>query len=166
MIRSIFILVFMFLAGSVQSQDPDYLELVKSESLLQDLFVQLYSDSLSDTEPMLTTILDIMPDALSTVGAMEFPWNGLNRIGVVTSDDHAVRVFTWHVMVDKDTYKYFGFIQVALKKGKVKVYALQDNGKIQRKLTRLDQSPDNWYGKLYYQIVTNSFKRKTYYTLL
>ncbi len=166
MTRLISILILLFLAGSVRSQEPGYLDLVRSESLLQNLFVQLYSDSLSDNEPLLATILDIMPDALSKVGAMEFPWNGLNRIGVVTSDDHAVRVFTWHVMVDRDTYRYFGFIQVAMKKGKVKIYALKDNGKLQRKLTRLDQSPEDWYGKLYYNIVTNSNKRKTYYTLL
>jgi hypothetical protein len=134
--------------------------------MLQDLFVQLYSDSLSDAEPVLNTILDVMPGALSAEGAMEFPWKGLNRIGVVSSKDEQIRIFTWHVMENQDTYRYFGFVQVAMKKGKFRLYTLHDNGKSQRGLNRLDQSVDNWYGKLYYSIITSKHKRKTLYTLL
>jgi hypothetical protein len=69
-------------------------------------------------------------------------------------------------MDDQDNYRYFGFVQVALKKGKFTLYALHDNGKSQRNVTKLDQSKDDWYGKLYYSIVTSSHKRKSYYTLL
>ena len=43
---------------------------------------------------------------------------------------------------------------------------MKDNGKPQRSLMKLDQSTEDWYGKLYYQILTNQYKRKTYYTLL
>jgi hypothetical protein len=31
---------------------------------------------------------------------------------------------------------------------------------------KLNQSTEDWYGKLYYQIVTTRYKRKDYYTLL
>ena len=150
----------------VSAQGPDSLDLLKSEILLEDLFVQLYSDSLSDREQVLTTILDIMPDVLASEGAMEFPWNGLNRIGVVTSDDQLIRIFTWHVTDDPDHHRYFGLIQVGQKKGKFKLYTLVDNGLNQRGVTKLDQSIEDWYGKLYYSIITSTHKRKTYYTLL
>jgi len=160
------IFISIVLTVSLCAQEPQYLDLVKSESMLQDLFVQLYSDSLSDAEPVLTTILDVMPGALSAEGAMDFPWTGLNRIGVVSSDDKGIRFFTWHVMDDRDQYRYFGFVQVASKKGKSKLYTLHDNGKNQRGLTKLDQSTDDWYGKLYYSIITSRHKRKTYYSLL
>lgn len=164
--RYALILLSLFLTLSLRAQEAEYLDLVKSESLLQDLFVQLYSDSLSDVEPVLATILDVMPVALSSDGAFDFPWSGLNRIGVISSDDDMTRFFTWHVMDDQDHYRYFGFVQVALKKGKFKLYALHDNGKSQRNVTKLDQSFDDWYGKLYYSIVTSRHKRKSYYTLL
>jgi len=166
MSRSALIIISLFFTGSLLAQEPQYLDLVKSESLLQDLFVQLYSDSLSDTEPVLTSLLEIMPDVLSAEGAMDFPWSGLNRIGVVTSEDKMIRMFTWHITDDPDHHRYFGFIQVAVKKGKIKLFTLHDNGKSQRKVTRLDQSTDDWYGKLYYKIITSSYKRKTFYTLL
>jgi hypothetical protein len=166
MSRFIFIVLSFLLVVTVRGQDPQYLDLVKAESMLQDLFIQLYSDSLSDPEPVLTTILDVMPEALSTDGAMDFPWTGLNRIGVVSSEDDMIRVFTWHVMDDRDTYRYFGYVQVAMRKGKLRVYALNDNGKKQRGLSKLDQSVEDWYGKLYYSILTTHHKRKTFYTLL
>lgn len=166
MYRFTLIIFCLFLTASLRAQEPQYLDLVKSESMLQDLFVQLYSDSLSDVEQVLTTILDVMPDALSAEGAMEFPWSGLNRIGVISSDDGLIRFFTWHVMDDRDHYRYFGFVQVAMKKENFKLFTLHDNGQSQRKVTRLDQSTENWYGKLYYSIITSSYKRKTYYTLL
>jgi hypothetical protein len=166
MTRFLFIGLILSHAAVVSAQEPEYLDLVKSEILLEDLFVQLYSDSLSDREQVLTTILDIMPEALAKEGAMDFPWTGLSRIGVVTSDDHMIRTFTWHVTDDPDHHRYFGFIQVGQKKGKSKLYALGDNGLSQRGVTRLDQSHENWYGKLYYSIITAKYKRKTYYSLL
>ena len=166
MTRFLFICLFFFQAAMIWAQGPEYLDLLKSEILLEDLFVQLYSDSLSDREQVLTTILDIMPDALAKEGAMDFPWTGLSRIGVVTSDDQMIRTFTWHVTDDPDHHRYFGFIQVGQKKGKSKLYALVDNGLNQRGVTKLDQSPEDWYGKLYYSIITSTHKRKIYYTLL
>jgi hypothetical protein len=107
-----------------------------------------------------------MPEALSAEGAMDFSWKGLTRIGVVTSDDQMIRIFTWHLTDDPDTHRYFGFIQMGQKKGKLKLYTLVDNGLSQRGVTRLDQSHENWYGKLYYSIITAKYKRKTYYSLL
>jgi len=151
---------------SLRAQEIQYLDLVKSESRLQDLFVRLYTDSLSDVEPVLSSLLEFMPQALSAEGAMEYSWSGLNRIGVVTSENGRIRFFTWHVMDDRDNYRYFGYVQVGMKKGKFKLYTLHDNGKKQRAVTRLDQSVEDWYGKLYYSIITSTYKRKTYYTLL
>ena len=166
MSRPIAILISLFFAVSIQAQKPEYLALAKSESHLQELFNLLYSDTLSDVEPVLDSIRAVMNLTLSGPGSMDFPWSGLNRMGIVTSEDQRVRVFTWHVMDDPDHYRYFGFLQVSLKKGKVRLYELKDNGKAQRGIMKLDQSTEEWYGKLYYQILTNRHRRKTYYTLL
>ena len=148
------------------AQEPDYLEFVKAETRLEALFNQLYSDSLSDVEPLLDTIREEMAGALNMEGSMDFPWNRLDKIGIITSEDLKMRVFTWHVMDDFDHYRYYGYIQVGIKKGKIRLYELKDNGKAQRGVMKLDQKKDDWYGKLYYQVLTNHYKRKTYYTLL
>lgn len=156
----------LFAVQCLSAQDPAYLELVKKEAELSSLFQILYSDTLSASEPIQEQIRGLMPNALSTEGAMDFPWSKLDRIGVITSEDGMVRVFTWHVMVDPDHYRYFGYVQMNQKRDQIRIVELMDNLKPQRNLTRLEQSPEDWYGKLYYQIITKTYKRDTYYTLL
>ena len=166
MARPVCILLLLLLSLSTRAQTPENLELAKAENHLQNLFTELYSDSLSAPDSILTIIQEMMPGALASEGAMEFPWSNLDKIGVITSDDGQIRVFTWHVADDPDNYRYFGYIQMALKKNRVRVFALVDNMKPQRDLRRLDQSLEDWYGKLYYNIVTRKYKRKILYTLL
>ena len=166
MTRSVPILLLLLIPLSLFSQESEYLELVKAEARLQGLFNQLYSDSVSDEQPLIDSVRKEMTEALSMQGSMDFPWSQLDRIGIITSDDRRMRVFTWHVFDDVDHYRYFGFIQVGMKKGRTKLYELKDNGKPQRGIMKLDQTKADWYGKLYYQVLTNRHKRKTYYTLL
>lgn len=166
MSKVIAILLLGIATIGIIAQEPAYPELVKAESNLQMLFNRLYSDTLQDPQPILDSIAIMMPEVLVKPGAMEFPWKGLNRIGIITSDDGRIRIFTWHVTEDPDNYCYYGYIQIAQRKGRVDVVKLVDNQKNQRNLQKLDQSADNWYGKLYYSIITTRYRRKTYYTLL
>jgi hypothetical protein len=166
MLRNASILLLVLCCYVAKGQDTGYLEMVKAEEQLQLLFNRLYTDSLSETEAVLDRIQEIMPAALSMDGAMGFPWNGLERIGVVTSDDEQLRIFTWHVAEDPDHYRYFGYVQVARRRGKVDVYPLEDKLKDHATDRVIDQSIDNWHGKLYYRIITNKYHRDKYYTLL
>lgn len=166
MVRTLAIYCLISLSASSVAQESSTLELVKKESELQSLFQILYSDTLSAFGPVVDQIQEIMPDALATEGAMEFTWSKLDRIGVISSDDGNVRVFSWHVMEDPDHYRYYGYIQMNLKKDQIRVFELKDNLKPQRNLNRLEQSPENWFGKLYYQIIAETYKRDTYYTLM
>jgi hypothetical protein len=164
--RRLLIGTFLLSCLSMPGQESDYLNLVKGETELKGLFEQLYSDSIKEPQVVLDRIQEMMPEILALPGAMDFPWNGLDRIGVKGSEDGQLRIFTWHWMDDPDSYRYFGYMQVAQKKGKIRVEPLEDNLLPQQGLYELDQSTGNWYGKLVYGIVTSEHKRKTYYTLL
>ena len=159
MSRQIFILIFLFLILPIHGQDHDYLELHKAESQLERLFTELYSDTLTDPERVLREIEFLVPDALTMPGAMVYAWSRLSRIGVRSSDDQRIRIFSWHVMDDSDNYRYFCYIQIGLKKGRMELFSLQDNLISQRGVYRADQTMDSWYGKLYYGIVTKKVKR-------
>lgn len=166
MSRFSFILIFIFLILPIKGQDHDYLELHKAESQLERLFTELYSDTLTDPDRVLREIDFLVPEALTMPGTMDYAWSRLSRIGLRSSDDKRIRIFSWHVMDDSENYRYFCYIQLRLKKGKMELFSLQDNFKAQRGVYRADQTIDSWYGKLYYGIVTKKVKRKTYYTLL
>ncbi|MGM0474291.1 MAG: hypothetical protein ACQERV_09110 [Bacteroidota bacterium] len=159
------LILLVFFCSFTRGQDAGYLELVKAEKQLQLLFGRLYSDSLSDREVLLGEIREIMSSALAMDGSMDFPWRGLDRIGVVTSDDEQVRIFTWHIAEDTDHYRYFGYMQVSRRRGNVELYELEDRLE-QTRSQHIEQSVDNWHGKLYYSIITTSYRRDTYYTLL
>jgi hypothetical protein len=166
MARSIFILLVFLIPSSLLGQKPEYLEFVKKESQLHELFNALYADSLSDVDALQDQVHKEMKEVLAMQGSMDFPWTRLDKIGIVSSEDRRIRIFTWHLMDDYDHYRYFGFIQVAQKKGKLRLYELNDNGKPQRGVMKLEQSDADWYGKLYYQVLTKEYKRDTYYTLM
>jgi hypothetical protein len=166
MIRSVAIILLIFCSLSLFSQEPEYLELVKAEARLQGLFNRLYTDSITEVEPLLDSIRGEIKEALSIPGSLDFPWSRLDKIGVVDSEDKRMRVVSWHVEDDRDHYRYFCYIQVGMKKGKIKLYELSDNGKPQRGMAKTIQTKSDWYGKLYYQVISKKYKRKTYYTLL
>ena len=166
MTKSISVFIALLFAVSIEAQEPEYLEFVKAEARLQDLFSRLYTGQSGETEPLLDTIQKELAEALYLQGSMDYPWGKLDKIGIITSEDDLLRVFTWHVEDDADHYRYFGFMQLRLKKGKSRLYGLHDNGKPQRGTAKVDQTLEDWYGKLYYQIHTDSYKRETYYTLM
>lgn len=166
MIRGAFIILLFLTVFPLRAQEPGYIDLVKKEDELYSLFNALYSDTLSSPAMVLDQIRAIMPEVLATEGAMDFSWSRLDRIGVITSDDGNLRIFTWHVMQDPDHYRYYGYIQMNQKRDRIGVFELTDNLKPQRNLTNLEQTTEDWCGKLYYNIITETYKRKTYYTLL
>lgn len=164
--RNILVIILVLGCFPAGGQQSGYLEMVRAEEQLHLLFNRLYSDSLSDRETILNRIHEIMPEALSMDGAMDFPWSRLDRIGVVTSDDEQIRIFTWHIAEDQDHYRYFGYVQVARRRGKVEVYELEDRINGHTTEQKIEQSPESWHGKLYYGIITSKYHRDTYYTLL
>jgi hypothetical protein len=166
MARAFTLIIFLTFGLNILAQETDYLELLKSENQLKKQFSRLYSDTLSDSDALVDSIRAELRVALAQEGSMDYPWSQLDRIGILQSEDKKLKVFTWHVTDDPDQVRYFGFMQVALKRGKVRLYELKDNFKAQRGVMKLNQSAEDWYGKLYYQILNHNYKRRTYYTLL
>lgn len=166
MTRHLTISLLFLLSIHLSAQEQSYLELHKAELQLAMLFAELYSDTLSDVDQVLREINFLIPDALTMPGAMDYSWDRLDQIGVRSSENKEMRIFSWHVVDNPDSFRYFCFIQVRQKRGRVELFSLLDNNKSQHGVFRTDQTGENWYGKLYYGIVTKKVRRKVYYTLL
>lgn len=165
--RSILILLLSSSFILASGQDTTLFSFKKAETDLAELFDMLYENSDSvDYNTLTGDIISKFKTALSVEGSFDYPWSGLTRIGKITSGDQQIRIFTWHVALDRNHYKYYGFLQVSLKKNKVALYEFIDNDVENQHREILDQSMDDWYGKLYYNIVVTHNKRDTYYTLL
>lgn len=159
---------FLFLMVSALPQgSPDYLELVRTESELAAMFDTLYSEELTGGSIGLFHSIDTLFEyAVSLPGAFDYEWSKLDMIGKLWSDDGIIRVFSWLYMASRNDYHYSAYIQVKKRRDAFEVFRLNpgdDENILEHDYT---QTIDQWHGKIYYGLVTKSYKRKTYYTLI
>lgn len=96
--------------------------------------------------------------ALKTEGSYNYPFDSLKRTVILNAPDKKFRIFNWSVMLDDETYRYYGTIQMNDPK-KLSMFPLIDYSD---KIVNTDTvtSNEKWYGALYYKIVQ---KKKFYY---
>jgi len=166
-IRTTIVLAFFFgLNSGIQAQETGMIELVKAESRLVTAFRQLYdAGSGLDKDSLNRQIQEAFYSALENPLSFDFKWSQLDMIGRLESEDQKLKVFTWYLDDGNDNFSYYGFFQV--KDGKKEgIYMLHDNKKENTHNEMLKQTAEDWNGKLFYQILTNTWKRETFYTLL
>ncbi len=91
--------------------------------------------------------------------------DSLPSISKMYPQDSTFRILTWQLYVDTDEYKYYGIIQTKDKKGKSKIFPLKDFSARMRYPEKMELSPDNWYGALYYNIKSFKSDKKKMYLL-
>lgn len=88
--------------------------------------------------------------------SFDYSFSELSKMGKVLSPDQKFRIFNWNCVLSDGTYRYFGLLQIKLKKS-IQVEVLNDS-KLAADLFH-QYSTANWPGALYYQIIpfkTNS----------
>lgn len=168
MTRRFITVLCLLIALLARAQDhASYLEIVKAEDQLKALFDRMYNEQVLGTHRETFREVDsIFHAALLLPGSFDHQWGRLEMIGHLVSDDQQLKVFSWMYMVNRDEYHYSGFIQYLDRKGEPVVVRLQPAGGEERYSEEFDQDLDQWHGKVYYKILTNKHKRKTFYTLL
>ena len=168
MIR-IFVTVIMLLVSlTLLSQENEkYLEIVQAERQLKAMFDELYQVEVTGTKMDLFHAIDsLFYKALQLPGSFDHRWGSLDMIGKLISDDGQVKVFSWVYMVSRDEYHYIVFIQLQGRRGESEIFRMIPGDTENMMSEDYPQSIDNWHGKVYYSILTNDYKRKTFYTLL
>jgi hypothetical protein len=95
---------------------------------------------------------------------VDIPFDSINGIARVASDDGFLRIFTWNIPLSDGTNKYFGFIQ-HIKDSNV-VIPLQSIENEPNDLSVKLLTPKMWYGALYYKLIQVEIGGKMAYTLL
>lgn len=144
-----------------------YLDLVKAEAELKSLFEILYNEEiLGSNQDVFQRVDSIFFEALKQPGSFNFPWNKLDKIGKLESEDGLLKIFSWLYMVSRNEYKYCAFIQVNSGKDESEVYKLLSSEDDNIHSEDFQQKTDKWHAKIYYDIVVKSYKRKVLYTLI
>jgi len=159
------ILIILFHTSYSQNTDIDFVtEKVDSISML----LTQISKSADDSEKRQKSrdIQQLFNQALSKKESFTYAFD-IKFLSVLESDDKLVRIYNWNIALNDGTFEYYGFIQyLTNKKKKLAFIALTDKS---AEITSPETSSltcDNWFGALYYHIITTKDKNKTYYTLL
>jgi len=111
-------------------------------------------------------MVKILVKALKVPGSFNYGFDSLKTVTIQKSPDNKFRIFTWHVMNDDGSYRYYGTIQMNSTQG-LKMFPLVDHSSTIKKPQDTVLTNDHWYGSQYYKIipVVNSAKQP-YYVLL
>lgn len=91
-------------------------------------------------------------------------FDSLKTISILKNDN--LKIYNWAVPFHDGTYKYFAFVQLKIDDEHFKLIELTDKSDEITKPQYKTLTPENWYGALYYEIITNKKLGKNIYTLL
>lgn len=98
--------------------------------------------------------------------SFQYPFDSLQTISIENAPDNSFRIFTWEIQKDDNYFRQYGAIQMNTKDGKLKLFPLFDFSDFTEKPYDSIRSNKQWIGALYYKILKNEYKGKSYYTLL
>ncbi len=103
----------------------------------------------------------LLQETLERNGSYAYDFADLEGVSILQPEDKAFKIFTWQLYVDKEHYKYQGFIQT--KEGKV--FPLTDGSEEMRTVEFMTLRHTDWYGALYYNLRPFKHEGETAYVL-
>lgn len=156
-------IIFFLITININGQNRNIEEL---EDSIQSLFNKIIiTKNDQDKLNYNSKIENIFTLLLNEKNSFEYPFDKLKHVSKLNSDDGLLRIFTWNLPYNNGTYDYFGFIQTKSKNNSISLIKLTDNSKNITSPQNKILNNTNWYGSLYYKILTNNYKNRTYYTL-
>lgn len=93
-------------------------------------------------------------------------FDSLKAVSIIRSSDSHFKLFTWHVLNDDGSYRYYGTIQINSPDGSLKLFPLIDHTSTLANPTDTITTNDSWYGARYYKIIPVTNTSTPYYILL
>jgi hypothetical protein len=155
-----FILIFgllLLISSKVEGQALDNSsrqKLIALQDSLKEISFNLINDSIEPQRynasyKMIKTLIA----ALKTPYSFQFPFDSLKTISIQNAPDQKFRVFSWHVMNNDGSYRYYGTIQMNTPSGQLEMFPLVDNSSSLKNSADSTYSNDKWYGAQYYKII-------------
>ncbi len=101
--------------------------------------------------------------ALKHDNSFYYPFDSFETVSKIYSPDSLFRIFTWQLVLPRGKFRYYGVIQ--MKSTKLKMFPLFDMSDTMPYHPQLVTTHSNWYGALYYNIISKQADKKTIYTL-
>lgn len=163
-----FLLCYNISLSTAQSIDKqNYIQLKSKEDSLKNIGFKIVN-SLDAAERFRSDSLftRTLVRALKVQRSFYYSFDSISTVSKIYSPDSLFRIFTWQVMLDENTQRRHGAIQMKTADGSLKLFPLIDKSFLIK--NQLDTITNNewWIGAIYYKVIKKSFNNKAYYTLL
>lgn len=102
--------------------------------------------------------------ALKIPGSYDYKFDSVKTVSLLYSPDNLFRIFSWNVMNEDGSFRYYGSIQINTK-GALKLFPLTDYTPFLPSPEDSVLTPQKWLGAQYYKIIKTG-NEKPYYILL
>jgi hypothetical protein len=153
-------LVFGLLLLIITKVDGQSLDKSNREKLMvfQDSLKEISFKMINDSiEPQRYNasykLIKTLVTALKTPYSFNFTFDSLKTISIQNSPDQKFRVFTWHVMNNDGSYRFYGTIQMNTSQGELEMFPLVDYSPTLKNPSDSTYTNSRWYGAQYYKII-------------
>ena len=162
------ILVFLLFQGHAQNmtkQNRPYMMQVQ-DSMKQSSGQLLQGINFSDRYQADSLFTRQLVRALRIKHSFDFSFDSLLSISRLYAPDSSFRIFTWQLVVNENTIRQHGAIQMRTADGTLQLYPLIDRSDVTDAPADTIANHLGWMGAIYYKIILNTYQGRSYYTLL
>lgn len=104
--------------------------------------------------------------ALKINGSIHYPFDSLISISKLSPKDSSFKIFTWQLLINENTVRQHGAIQMKTNDGSLKLFPLIDKSTMIENIEDTITGNLDWVGSVYYQLIETKAFGNTIYTLL
>ena len=164
------LLILLFITSTLSAQQistADKLFLFKKEDSLKTVGLKIVQGrDAADRFFADSAFTRIFVRALRTKNSFYHPFDSIINISKLFAPDSSFKIFTWQLMINENTIRQHGAIQMKTADGSFKVFPLIDRSDITINQTDTISDNNGWQGAVYYKIIQKEYKGETFYTLL
>jgi hypothetical protein len=148
------ILIFLTKAEGQPSGNNKQQQLMAFQDSLKQISYKMVNDSIEPERYNASyKLIKTLVTALKTPYSFNFPFDSVKAISIQSSSDKRFRIFSWHVMNNDGSYRYYGTIQMNKPDGKLELFPLIDYTPAFKNPSDSTTNNDKWYGAQYYKII-------------
>lgn len=162
-------LVFLFNSAFLFAQHSDESGNIKQLNFFQDSLAHLGKKLINDTDDLDRKsanykFIPTLVSALKIPHSYNYPFDSVKAVSITNAPDSRFRIFSWHVMNQDGSYRFYGAIQMNTGE-KLRMFPLEDYSPLLKNPEDSVVNNRKWYGAQYYKIIRMSADNP-YYVLL
>ncbi|MEO6149644.1 MAG: hypothetical protein ABIN95_00180 [Mucilaginibacter sp.] len=147
----------LFLCQAAFAQHSDESANLKQLSIYRDSLTSLGSTIINHQDDLERKnanyrFIKTLVSALKIPNSFNFSFDSIKTVSVLNSPDNRFRIFSWHVLNEDGSYRFYGTVQMNTG-GQLLMYPLEDYSPLIKNPEDSVTSNQKWYGAQYYKII-------------